>query len=73
MQFKEHGQPLKIHDMTKLSSIDEELGQKVAEIGEAISKAIHQDIINIYGLEPVLPNNVTKKSPLELILILLYV
>ena len=50
-------------DLTKLASIDEkELGQKVAETQEAISKVIFWDIINTYGSEPVLPNDFAKKS-----------
>ena len=73
IQFQEHGQPLKIDDLTKLVSIDEkELGCKVAETGEAINKAIHWDIINIYGSEPVLPKDVAKKGIIGVTLILLY-
>ena len=69
IQFQEHGQPSKIDVVTKLVSIDEkELGQKVVETGEAI----HQDIINIYGLEPVLPKDVATKGLLKVTLILFY-
>ena len=49
LQFQEHGQPLKIDDLTKLASIDErELGQRVVEIGEDIDKVIHNDIIDLW-------------------------
>ena len=73
IQFQEHGQPSKIDDLTKLASIDEkELGQKVAETGESISKAIHWDIINIYCSEPVLPEDIAKKGILGVTPILLF-
>ena len=46
-----------------LASIDEkELGHKVTEIGETINKSMHQDIINIYGPESVLPKDIAKKD-----------
>ena len=71
LQFQEHGQPSKIDDLTKWASIDEkELGQKVAEIGEDIDKAIHHDIINLCGSESVLPRDVAKKGTLGIIFIL---
>ena len=48
LQFQEHGQPLKIDDLTKMASIDEkELGQKVAETEEAISKAVRISSISV--------------------------
>ena len=73
IQFQEHDQPSKVDDLTKLASIDEkELGCKVAETGGAMNKAIHWDIINIYGSEPVLPEDVAKKGILGVTLILLF-
>ena len=57
--------------MTKLASIDErELGQKVAEIGEGIDKAICLDIIDLCGSESVLPKDVAKKGILGVTFIL---
>ena len=63
LQFQEHGQPWKIDELTKLASINErELGQKVAEIGEDIDKAICFNIIDLCGSESVLPEDVAKKG-----------
>ena len=63
LQFQEHGQPYKIDNLTKLASVNEkELGQKVAEIGEDIDKAIHLDIIDLFGSESILPENVAQKG-----------
>ena len=63
LQFQEHGQPSKIDDLIKLSPINErELGQKVAEIGEDIDKAICCAIINLCNSESILPEDVAKKG-----------
>ena len=67
----EHGQPSKIDDLTQLLSTDEkELGHKVVETGEDNNKAIHQDFIQIYGSEPILPQDVVKKDILGVTLVL---
>ena len=65
------GQPLKIDDLTKVASVNEnELGQKVAEIEEDIDKAIFHAIINLCGYESILPENVGQKGILGVIFIL---
>ena len=67
-EFLKHGQPSKVDDLTKLALSDEkELGNKVMEIGETINKSIHQDIINLYGAESILPEDTAKKGILGVI------
>ena len=47
-----------------------DLGHKVAEIGGDINKAICCDIINLYGSESVLPEDVAEKGILGVTFIL---
>ena len=67
----EYVQPSNVDNLTKLALIDEkELGHKVTEIRENINRSICQDIINIYGMESVLPEDTAKKGILGVIPIL---
>ena len=48
------------------------MGGKVTEIRETVDKSVLQDIINIYGIESVLPKDTAKKAIFGVIPILLF-
>ena len=71
LQFLECGQPSKIEDLAKLASTDEKsLGQRITKVEENLDKAIHCEIIDLFGSVSILPEDVAKNGIIGVIPIL---
>ena len=58
-------------DLAKLASIDKkDPGQRVTDIRKNLDKVIHQEIINPFGSDSILPEDVAKNGIIGVILIL---
>ena len=63
LQFLQYGQPSQTEDLARLASLDEnDLGQRVIEVGGDRDKAICCKIIDLYGSESILPEDVAKMA-----------
>ena len=71
LQFLECGQPSKIKDLAKLAPVDDkDLRQRVTEVRENLDKVICCEIIDLFGSESTLPEDVAKNGIIGIILIL---